>query len=414
MAPSLSKWARRMKDYGVRFTWLMIPWQAVEPEKGSFRFEKVDTTIDMLIELGVEVGVHIMSRSKWATDGPPQSSETDAVSTPPKDLEEYGKFVSTLAGHLKGRVARYSIEEEAHADGIYFKGTPEQYMAMLAAACKAIHEADPDAIVQDAGLSSAALGLLLADDLFKAGKQAEAVSFVNRWFARYGPARGKGEAFETADLRDVEKLLSDPRAQRVFQWADLLFDNHDAYDVLQLHYFAPWEQIPAVTDWVRGRLKARGADKPIEFWEFGYGWDDVKTYDPEAHARDEVKYLATALGEGALRVLSWQFDDYAARMGHPGLFSSDVPRPAAESFKITAAKLNGTTASERMNLGADVWGYRFERKEGWVFVLWSAKPATITLPCGATRVTVTDIKGRSSFADPKAVDLTISPVFVEK
>ncbi len=407
-----SQYCSTMQQYGVRFTWLALAWNGIEPVKGMFRFERFDPVIQGIHNCGLDLGVHILSRSNWATLPPPASSGRAQASMPPKDMNDYYNFIFQVASHYKGVISRYSIENEAHAS-VNWGSTPESYFQLLATAYRAVHAADPNALVEDAALSSSGLGMLIANDMLKAGKQQDAVNFVQHYYAHYAPGRGKGEPIIMENLSDLQGLINQSESQRLLQWTPLLFQNHDFYDVIQLHYFGPWDDLPMVMDWVHTQLKNQGGDKPIDFWEFGYGWDNQSTYDPQAHAQDEPKYLATAIGEGALRALSWQFTDFAAFLGHPGLFTANGPRPAAQSFKITAEKINGTISSQRLDLGPGAWGYRFDKNNGTVYVVWSAQPAKVSLPINAQTVTVTDISGQITTADPKTLDAGVSPIFVE-
>jgi len=410
----IPEYCEQLQQYHVRFTWMQVPWSLIEPQKGRFSWETADTVLQAALDCGLDVGVHVHARSNWATLPTPAYQGRTAPSTPPKDMDDYYSFLFNLASRYKGKVSRYSIEEEAHAEGGYFAGTPEQYMQMLETAHKAIHDADPDAIVQDSGLSSSAIGALYGYHLMDAGKTAETSQFLKKWYLHYAPTRSKGESFSFDSEADLQAFFANDQVQRLLRWVELLWSEHaDDYDVQQIHYFGPWDAMPEMLDWLHGEMKARGTDKPIEFWEFGYGWDDVRTYDPEAHARDEAKLMAMAIGEGVLRALSWQFTDYVARNGHPGLVTARGPRPAAQSFGVTAEKLNGTTQSSRLDLGQGVWAYQCEKDAGTVFVLWSNEPVTVSLPVDAANVTVTDITGQTRLADPAALDVGISPIFVE-
>ena len=410
----ISQYCAQMQQYGVRFTWMQLPWSLVEPQKGEFQWKTADAVLRGALDCGLEVGVHVHARSSWATLPTPPYRGRTAPSTPPIDLDNYYAFLFAVASRYRGQVVRYSIEEEAHAEGVYFAGTPEQYMQMLATADRAIHDADPDAIVQDSGLSSAAIGALYAHDLMEAGKTAEAGQFLQTWYANYAPTRAKGESLSFDSEADLRVLFDDDQVQRLLVWTDLLWSRHaDDYDVQQIHYFGPWEIMPELLAWLHEQMASRGTDKPIEFWEFGYGWDDVRNYDPQAHARDEAKYMAMAIGEGVLRVLSWQFTDYVASNGHPGLVTAQGPRPAAQSFGVAAAMLNGTTHSARLNLGPGVWGYRYDTPSGVVYAAWSSGPATVRLPIDAATVAVTDVAGQTRAADPAALQVGDSPIFVQ-
>ncbi len=404
-----------MSNYGARFTWMSIPWDAIEPVKGTFSWKRADAIVLAVQKCGFDIGFHILSRHAggWATLPTPNIPNKANASMPPKDMNEYYNFVFQLASHYKGVVSRYSIENEAHSSSNW-PSSPESYFQMLAVAYRAIKAADPNAFVEDAALSSSGLGVLVANDMLKAGNTQGAVDFLHRYFATFAPRQGGGEPIVVAKAEDLQNLIAQPEVQRLLQWAPLLFANHDYYDIEQLHYFGPWDDLPVVMDWVHSQLKAQGADKPLDLWEMGYAWTDVNTFDPQAQARDLPKFLATSMGEGAERTVSWLFTDIAfTAEGHPGLISNQGPRPAAQSFEVTCEKLNGTTSSTRLNLGPDVWGYRFDKSSGSVYAVWSTQPRQISLPITAPQVTVTTITNQTMTADPQKLDVSDSPIFVE-
>jgi hypothetical protein len=278
----------------------------------------------------------------------------------------------------------------------------------LATAYQAIRSADPSALVEDAGLSSTAFGLLVANDMFASGRQEEAVSFVQGYFHDYQRQWGL-----VRNSSDLQTLLSLPGVQDTIGWASLLFDNAQYLHALQVHYYAPWAFETAVTNWIHRRLEGHGGDKLLDFWESGYGWDDLATFDPQAQARDIVKLFVTAIGEGALSAVQFQFNDYAALVGHPGLWSDGGPRPAAQPFRLLAEKVNGITSAVPINLAQNVWSYRLDAASGPVYVVWSAAPTTIRAPFSTATVKVTAIDGNQTFINPTAVRVTESPLFIE-
>ncbi len=406
------KYCQEMASYDARFTWTAIPWDGIEPAKGVFVWKRADQIIMALHNCGFDIGIHILSRNAWATQPVPNIPSKAIASMPPKDMNEYYNFVFQLASHYKGIISRYSIENEAHASSNW-PSSPESYFQMLAVAYRAIHAADPNAIVEDSAISSSGLGVLYANDLLKAGKKQEAIDFLHNYFATFSPPAGHGEPITVNSEQDMNNLLNQPEVQRLLAWAPMLFDDNKYYDVEQLHYFGPWSDLPAIMGWVHSQLKARGTDKPLELWEMGYAWTNVNTFDPKAQARDVPKYMAVAIGEGGLRALSWLFTDIAFQAeGHPGLIGPNGPRPAAESFKVVANALNSTTNSERLSLGAGVWGYRYDKSSGSVYALWSDQPTKIKLPIPASSVTVTDITGKVTTANPDSLDVSDSPIFV--
>jgi hypothetical protein len=413
----IPSYCSQFNQYNVRFIWITVPWNLVEPEKGTFNWELADEVVDSILACpDLELAVRISSNAEWATFPPPPrvGFKRTPASTAPEDFQDYYDFLFNIARRYEGRVTRYAIEEEAHAENVYWGGTPEQYMELLTTAHQAIHDAAPDAIVQDSGLSSSAIGMLYAYDLYTNGKVDEASQFLNSWFEHYAPKLAKGETLEFDTASDLEYIFAHDQFQRLLNWVDLLWGAYsESYDVQQIHYKGPWNPMPQILDWLHESMKVKGSDKPIEFWEFGYGWDDRNTYDSQHHAREEAKLMAMATGEGVIRSLSWQFTDYASALGHPGLVTTNGPRPAASAFGVTAEKVNGTTSSTRLIFGQDVWGYRLNKSSGTVFVLWSAYPVRVNLPIEGDKVVVTDIFGNTYTADPGTLEIGVSPLFIE-
>ncbi len=404
----VATWCPQEQTYGARFTWVAVPWYAVEPTPGAFTWTAVDPIIQAARACGMDVGVHILSRSTWATLPPPTPSPTGAlVSMPPINMNDYYTFVYQLASHYKGSVSRYSIENEAHAT-INWPSTPDSYFQILATAYQAVHAADPNALVEDAGLSSSAFGALVANSLLQSGDSQGALNFWNGYFANFQCDLGN-----IASVSDLQTLLSQPELQRTIQWASSLYNNSQYFDIQQIHYFAPWVYLSQVTNWVHTQLGSHGGDKALDFWELGYGWDNTSTYDPQAHARDEIKIFTTALGEGGIRAVQFEFNDDAASIGHPGLIDSTGPRPAAQSFQILAQELNGATNPQRLNLGASVWGYRFSTLAGAAYIVWSSATSTISLPLGTSPVRSYDISGTVSLVNPQSITVTDSPLIIE-
>lgn len=409
-----AKYCEQMKSYGARFTWTAIPWDGVEPIKGVFVWKRADDVINAMHKCGFDIGVHILSRNQWATEAVPNIPSRSIASMPPKDMNDYRNFVFQLATHYKGIISRYSIENEAHASSNW-PSSPESYFKMLAVAYEAIHSADPNALVEDSALSSSGLGVLYANELLKVGKKQDAIDFLHRYFATFSPRAGSGEPITINSQQEMDTLLENAEVKRLLVWTPMLFDNSKYYDVQQLHYFGPWSDLPTIMGWVHDQLKARGNDKPIDLWEMGFAWTRVETFDPQLQAREIPKYMAVAIGEGGLRALSWLFTDIAFQAeGHPGLLDAQGgPRSAATSFQVVAEKLNGTTNSERLNLGTGVWGYRFDKNGGSVYALWSDQPTKIKLPVRASSVTVTDILDKVTTADPNSLEVSPSPIFID-
>jgi len=331
---------------------------------------------------------------------------------PPRNPEDFANFVARLAQRYRGRVSRYSLENEAHSPANW-PASPESYFSLLGVFQRAVRAGDPDALVEDGGFASDALGVLVAADMAAGGRRKEAADFAGRYFSRFGPAPAGLSAFRENKDAGLETLVGTAHARRLSRWAALFFANNRLYDAVQLHYFAPADLLPEATSWVRERLRAAGGEKPVEFWQAGHGWSDRRTYDENLHAAEVVKGVVSALGEGALRVVNWQFTDAAAAAGMPGLFTARGPRPAAEAFRRTAGLLNGTSRADRLPSGKGIRAYRFIAPAGEIVAVWADRPCRVRLPGMSERVVVTDPSGNFVTVRSDAVPVSDVPVFVE-
>ena len=223
-----------------------------------------------------------------------------------------------------------------------------------------------------------------------------------------------------ATEEELTRWLGSDVNQRGIGLMEELRKNPDTFDAVQLHYLQDaWELIPEYVSWA----KAWVPGKTFEFWEIGYGWPGEETDQPfteEGHAAGVVKTLVSALGEGANRVIYepyWEeikagAEDRAARKFGRGLVTTEGARLAATAYGTMTSQLSGYQEAERVELGTDVWAYRFATPRGDVYVAWAEQTTTVRLPISAGQVTVTDITGTTTQADPSAVPVGTSPVFV--
>jgi hypothetical protein len=404
----------QVPSYGVQAITLTVPWNAIEPQKNVFNWAQADKWIEKARACGLTIGVHVLSKSRWATQPSPSTDGQRLPSMPPVDMDDYYNFMFNLATHYKGEISRYSIENEA-ASPSNWGSTPEAYAELLATAYRAVHDADPEAIVEPDGVSSTGMGFLVAYDMLQRGQDQQAIDFLSSNYANFAPGRQSGNpirASSVAELQDLKDLFG----YRLLDWMSMLVANQEYYDAFQIHFYGPPHQLPTVMDWVDQQLRARGPGKPIEIWELGYGWGgNQAALDLTAQARAVPKLLATAVGEGSPFVVFWRFTDEIEKAGTgvTGLVTADGPRLAATAFQVTAQKLAGATRVERLDLGAGTTGYRFERSTGDVYVVWRDKTGQVALSLEAKALTITDINGGTIAAASQTLDAGPNPIFIE-
>ncbi len=134
------------------FGWIKnyLSWAGVEPEPDGLNWTDPDNVVEAAEMAGLEVLLRIHDTPAWAR--PPDTTLT----SPPEDLEAYGRFLGEVARRYQGRVAAYEIGNEPN---LYFewgmeRPDPAYYAEMLKVAYAAIKAEDPSALVVTGGLAT--------------------------------------------------------------------------------------------------------------------------------------------------------------------------------------------------------------------------------------------------------------------
>ena len=201
------------RSLGVGFTKVYLFWNQIEPEKGHFQWDAVDAFVKDL-NSPEEGLISLFSTSTWAVRTP----GTMIPALPAKNFDDYYRFVRTVVTHCKGRVRYWQNDSEPN-NAIYWAGTKEEFVTALKVFYSAVKDADPSAVVVGRGYD----GLFNPPGMFPIPGQEKGLAFFD--FVM----KEAGDAFDVFDLR----LYADP-------------------------YTIPWR-----VDYIRGRMRAYGSEKPI-------------------------------------------------------------------------------------------------------------------------------------------------------
>lgn len=88
---------------------LNTKWAELEPSKGEWKWEKLDTYLKLAQEHGVDVIYTFGHTPKWASARPNEASAhgPTGLAAEPKDIEEWRNYIRAVVSHCKGKVRDY-------------------------------------------------------------------------------------------------------------------------------------------------------------------------------------------------------------------------------------------------------------------------------------------------------------------
>jgi hypothetical protein len=389
--PNLGRYLPYVKELAGGATWYEFEWCRVERQPGQRDWSTVDRVARSSQRLGYSLLLKIRTGSCWATGGQrgqERGKKRTTVSAMPEDLAAYQAFVRAVVDRYRPLgVRRYAIENEVNARN-FWDGTPQQYEQLLRLGGRAVHDADPEALVLDGGIASPVYGTAIAAHLLDQGRDGEAVAAYQRYYAR------RGSQYPTvATVEDLRGVLDRDLVRRGLDYLAVtqrLAQEH-AFDVYQLHYYEPWDNVPALLDYLHQTLPA---GLPIDATEVGMFWrggPDQQRNDQQLRAAEAAKVVALLLA-GGVRQVTWlptgAHDEGEGELHFGLLDGAGTVRPAGEVVRRLAGVAEGTTwkgvASGRAS------GVAFGKGKATTLVIWSDHGATLpgTPPLGAKASTL--------------------------
>ncbi len=355
------------KDIGVkwiRYAGKLMAWDMIEREKCKFDWSLSDSAISEPYKNGLNIVFTVRSYNRW--DQPMRKLEKGKVMKPlaPSDLNSFLKFLTKAVERYDGDgiddapgspiVNHWQIENEV--DGNFWGDTPENYASLLKASYKTIKKANPEAKVLITGASNVKGFYGFYIQILKA-------------------------------LRDIQ----DSAERRYFDILDIhWYGNAGDYRGIQGH-----DLITFVKD-VKKTLADYGyGNTPIWFTETGtYGGKGVvgragkplSEQDEVTHAAELVKRYVHFIANGVSKVFWTQMvevhhgaigmkNDYFENLGlinNPQNDGDSSKKLAYFSYKSMVEKLEGSKweKTENIDLGKDIYAYRFSGDGRVVYVLW--------------------------------------------
>jgi hypothetical protein len=237
-----------------------------------------------------------------------------------------------------------------------------------------VHDADPRAEVLDSGIASPIYGVAIAERLLTQGREDEAIAAYQRYYARRG-----GQYDRVGTAAELRSVLARDLVRRGLGYlaATQRLAKEKAFDVYQLHFYEPWDNAPALLEYLHATLPST---MPIEGWEVGmfqHGAFEQQSEDQQVRAGEAAKVVSLLLAGGIRRVvwLPVAAPDDAEELRFGLVDAGGGVRPAGEVVKRLASAAEGATL--RALTSGETSGIAFGRGKQTVLVLWSEQGATV-------------------------------------
>ncbi|MBI4600703.1 MAG: cellulase family glycosylhydrolase [Planctomycetes bacterium] len=129
-----------IRDAGLGWVRMDFAWEAVERDKGAYRFDGYDELVEGLAARGL--------RALFILDYSNRLYETDRSVRTVEGREAFARFAAAAAARYRGRGVRWEVWNEPNLEQ-FWKPQPAagDYAALAAGAAKAIRAADPEASI---------------------------------------------------------------------------------------------------------------------------------------------------------------------------------------------------------------------------------------------------------------------------
>lgn len=358
---------QEFKNLGVkwiRYSGRSMAWDIVERRKGVYDWSLCDGLFSETSKNGIHSFITVRSFNQW--DQPAKKMEKGKLLRPkaPTDMAGFLKFLAKAVERYDGDgiddapgspvVTHWQIENEV--DGNFWGDTPESYARLLKASYQTIKKANPKAKVVLAGASSVA------------------------GFSR----------FYVPLLKELQNIADKP-GDRYF----------DVFDIHWYGYAGEYGKIDGhdlrgFMDSYNRTLSSYGyGDTPLWMTETGtHGGKGVvgksggalPEQDEAAQAAELVKRYVYFIGNGIKKVFWFQManahhdnigrpNDYFENVGlinNPRNNGDSSKKLAYYSYKFLVDMLEGSNweMTQRIDLGKDVYAYRFLKNGKGIYVIW--------------------------------------------
>lgn len=397
-------------------TFFEFEWCQVEPRPGERNWSLVDQAVQQSRQAGFTQFLKIRVGSCWLTGGRVgqlRGAKQKSVSAMPTDLNAYQAFVRAVVQRYSPMgVHEYAIENEVNGAS-FWSGSVADYVKLVKLGAQAVHSADPSAKVADAGISSTAYGVAIANHLLQEGKDTQAVQAYQRYYQRRFASRAKDYP-PVSTVEELRAVLQGEQARRnldMLAATDQLAAQH-VVDVYQLHFYESWDSVPDLLAYLHAVLP-KGF--PVQAWEVGQFWVGGSG-DAAERAGEVTKTVAQMLAGGVHPViwlpLSGNGGSDTSGEKRYGLLDADgTVRQSGQALR-QLAQVTAHASSWQAVDTAGAQGIAFAGAETSTLVVWSNQgQATLNLKA-ASGAKATPIGGGTLPGGSGGLRLGTDPVLV--
>jgi len=287
-----------------------VSWPQLEPKKGSWDFSRLDLYVAMAKIQNVEILLPLGLTPQWASARPSEKSGySPGFASEPKDMEDWRRYVRTVATRYKGRIHQYEIWNEVNIPGFY-SGTVETLAELTCEAGRVLKEVDPQNILISPSIVGTGKHLEWHAKLLSNGI-ASCVDAIGHHF--YVP-KTQPEAM-IADIQKVRDVLRQYGARQLPLWnteTGWWIENTDGTPETGID--TTWKRISANDSaGIVARALIIGRSGGLERY-FLYAWDS-KSMGFIEPSTQSLKPGALALGDVFQWLREWKLGSCALQKG---------------------------------------------------------------------------------------------------
>jgi Cellulase (glycosyl hydrolase family 5) len=339
-----------------------VTWKDLEPSKGVWTFDKLDSFVALAQQHNVDVILPLALTPWWASERPDEScAYTSGSAAPPTNIQDWIDYVQVVTARYKGKIAYYEMWNETNSTSMW-SGTREQLVALQLAAYSVIKRVDPNAQLISANLTSGAA------------------------------------------LPYMQKLL------------DLGYAN--SADIIGYHlYVSPKqpEAIAPLASKIFSLLNRYGVSKPV--WNTETGWMLPSTFQSEDQAAGvAVRALLIGRASGIERFIWYEWDNHCCVSLFMTEADNATPTRAALAYANLQKWLVGNTLTSCALDSSGVWscGLQFSSGAQGVILWTTGKTVVVNEKLSWTPAVLEDMYGHDSPAAGNALSVSEDPVLIRQ